>query len=73
MSCQRGNQRWNVFTLPQDKPDGFESTVAPVKEKGNVCAPCYYVSRGSFKDVRQQDLREAMDTHASVKQKPPGP
>lgn len=46
--------------------------MAPAKEKGNVCSACFYVARGSFKEVRQQDLRDALDQHPPVKQKRPG-
>lgn len=37
-----------------------------MKERSNLCAPCYYVARGSFAKVKVPEIRNAMDEHESI-------
>lgn len=58
--------------LAEDAPAGFEVIVAPAKKGSTVDAACFYTVRGSFAGTKQHELKEAMDEHEAVTEKPLG-
>lgn len=52
----------------QDSPNG-ELTVEVLKNASKMCKFCFYVKRGSFQNVKEQELQKAVAEHKTVAEK----
>lgn len=57
------------MVLAKDSPEGHSVTVVRVKPTQDICGACYYTCRGSFKDSKQNEVIDAMQSHEHVKEK----
>lgn len=57
--------------IMQDVPSGCEPIqVVKAKSTSTICSTCFYVQRGSFSGVKQQELEASKKGHSTVEEKP---
>lgn len=53
----------------KDAPDGHELLVTRVKEGASICRECFYLLRGSFQGVKQEEMRATKKEHPVINDK----